>query len=75
MRESDEAKRLLGDAAKALPDDLRSRLRPAIDRGRWYRGTFHVNLPDAPDGHAVLELVDGRARLETSSAGFRVPAG
>jgi len=73
VRESAEAEQLLAAAADALPDDLRARLRPAIGDGRWYRGTFHVNLPDAPDGHAVLELIDGRVRLETSSAGFRLP--
>jgi hypothetical protein len=31
-----------------------------------------VNLPDAPDGHAVLEIVDGRVRLETYSEGLRL---
>lgn len=75
VREPDEAERRLARAADALPDNLRSRLRPPIGaegRARWYRGTFNVNLPDAPDGHAVLELVDGYVRLETSSAGLRL---
>jgi predicted phosphodiesterase len=73
VRELDEAKRRLSAAADVLPDDLRSRLRPpngADERARWYRGTFNVNLPDIPDGHAVLELLDGRVRLETYSAGL-----
>jgi hypothetical protein len=57
-----------------LPAELRARL-PIPEAGdgrrRWYRGTFHVNLPDAPDGHAVLELADDRLRLETVSVGLR----
>lgn len=53
-------------------------LEPAAnDRGdrppRWYRGTFHVNLPDAPDGHAVLAWRDGALALETTSLALRPP--
>jgi predicted phosphodiesterase len=41
----------------------------------WYRGVFHVNLPDAPDGYAVLTLTDdGRLGIETRSEGLRVDA-
>jgi predicted phosphodiesterase len=32
---------------------------------RWYRQMTHVNLPDAHAGHAVLDIADGRASLET----------
>jgi predicted phosphodiesterase len=74
VREPAEAAARLAAAAAALPEELRARL-PVPDggegRARWYRGTFHVNLPDAPDGHAVLELADGRVRLETISLGLR----
>ncbi|WP_223636063.1 metallophosphoesterase [Corallococcus sp. EGB] len=66
-----EAEARLAAAAAALPEPLRERLPvPASEdgRARWYRGTFHVNLPDAPDGYAVAELQDGRLRLETVSA-------
>ena len=75
VRESAEAEARLAAAAAALPERLRERLRaPAAGEGRarWYRGTFHVNLPDAPDGHAVLELGDGGVRLETVSRGLRL---
>jgi predicted phosphodiesterase len=40
---------------------------------RWYRGCFHVNLPDVPDGYAVLTAADGRLSLETVSHGLRMP--
>ncbi|WP_163992755.1 metallophosphoesterase family protein [Pyxidicoccus caerfyrddinensis] len=77
VREQAEAAARLSSAAAALPEELRARL-PAPpsgeERARWYRGTFHVNLPDAPDGHAVVELKDGRLRLETSSAGLPLRA-
>ncbi len=74
VREPAEAEARLAEAAAALPAGLRARLpAPAVGEGRarWYRGTFHVNLPDAPDGHAVLALADGRLRLETTSLGLR----
>jgi predicted phosphodiesterase len=50
---------------------------PVVDeRGvrmpKWYRGAFHVNLPDAPDGEAILIVEDGRLILETRSHGLRV---
>jgi predicted phosphodiesterase len=42
----------------------------------WYRGLFHVNLPDAPDGHAVLILSDdGRLGIETRAEGLRLAGG
>lgn len=75
VRELDEAHRRLTAAADALPERLRARLQPPRElreHARWYRGTFNVNLPDAPDGHAVLELRDGRVRLETCSEGLRL---
>jgi len=74
VREPDEAAARLAAAAAALPPELRARLPvPPAGEGRapWYRGTFHVNLPDAPDGHAVLALADGRLRLETVGLGPR----
>lgn len=74
VREPAEAAARLAAAAAALPEALRARLpAPPAGEGRaaWYRGTFHVNLPDAPDGHAVLALADGRLRLETISYGLR----
>jgi predicted phosphodiesterase len=41
----------------------------------WYRGAFHVNLPDAPDGYAVLTLADdGRLGIETRAKGLRFTA-
>ena len=40
---------------------------------RWYRGCFHVNLPDVPDGYAVLTAANGRLSLETVSHGLRIP--
>lgn len=65
------------DAAKArLPASLRARIEERLGSEgteRAYRGCFHVNLPDAPDGHAVLDLRDGRLRLETISHGLRLP--
>jgi hypothetical protein len=75
VREPAEAEARLAAAAAALPERLRARLpAPPAGEGRapWYRGTFHVNLPDAPDGHAVLELGDGGLRLETVSRGLRL---
>ncbi|NPD23116.1 metallophosphoesterase [Corallococcus exiguus] len=73
VREPAEAEARLADAASALPESLRQRLPvPAVGEGRarWFRGTFHVNLPDAADGHAVAEFREGRLRLETVSAGL-----
>jgi predicted phosphodiesterase len=32
---------------------------------RWYREMTHVNLPHAHTGHAVLDIADGRASLQT----------
>ena len=57
---------------------LAARTEPVADeRGaampRWYRGCFHVNLPDVPDGYAVLTESDGRLSLETVSHGLRIP--
>lgn len=37
---------------------------------RYYRGGFHINLPDVPDGYAVLTARDGRLSLETVSHGL-----
>lgn len=73
VREPAEAEARLAAAASTLPEALKQRLPvPALEEGkaRWYRGTFHVNLPDAPEGHAVLNLQEGRVRLETVSAGL-----
>lgn len=75
IREPAEAEARLAAAAAAFPEVLRQRLPvPASEEGkaRWYRGTFHVNIPDAPDGYAVVELQEGRLRLETVSAGLRL---
>lgn len=77
VRERPEADSRLEAAAAALPARLRAQLGlPAggESQPRWYRGGFHINLPDAPDGHAVLELKNGRLRLETVSTGLRLPA-
>ncbi|MGC4118049.1 MAG: metallophosphoesterase [Myxococcales bacterium] len=73
VREPAEAESRLAAARERLPEALRARLPSPSGAGggaRWYRGTFHVNLPDAPDGHAVLELCDGRLRLGTTSVGL-----
>lgn len=40
----------------------------------FYRGCFHINLPDAGEGYAVLSDDDGHIGLRTVSRGFRVPA-
>ncbi len=75
VRAPEEAEARLARARAALPEPLRSRLgdpRGAEGGARWYRGTFHVNLPDAPDGHAVVEVSEGRVRLETVSSGMLV---
>jgi len=75
VREPAEAEARLSRALASLPEPLRTRLSPpsgAEGGARWYRGTFHVNLPDVPDGHAVLELSGGRLRLESYSAGLPV---
>lgn len=75
VREPAEAEDRLAAAAAALPEPLRARLpvpSGGEGRARWYRGTFHVNLPDAPEGHAVLELAGDRLRLETVSHGLRL---
>jgi predicted phosphodiesterase len=72
VREPGEAEARL---AGGIPERLRARLTvPSHGEGkaRWYRGCFHVNLPDLPDGHAVLELRNGKVRLETVSEGLRV---
>jgi predicted phosphodiesterase len=75
VREPAEAQARLAAAAALLPAHLRARLpvpSGGEGRARWYRGTFHVNLPDAPDGHAVLSLEGGRLRLETVSHGLAI---
>lgn len=36
----------------------------------WYRGAFHINLPDAPDGYVVLSCGTRRLFLETFSSGL-----
>lgn len=77
VREPAEAEERLAAAAAVLPERVRARLPvpPSGEgRARWYRGTFHVNLPDAPDGYAVLALEGGRLRLETVSLGLRLRA-
>lgn len=77
VRGDAEAEARLASAVATLPEELRARLpvpSSGEGRARWYRGTFHVNLPDAPDGHAVVELKDGRLRLETVSAGLTLRA-
>jgi hypothetical protein len=71
VREPEQAAARLAQLASSLPEPLRTRL--ALTGDRWYRGTFHINLPDAPDGHAVLELRNGKVRLETVSEGLRLP--
>jgi hypothetical protein len=38
----------------------------------WYRGTFHLNLPDAPDGYAVLLHRGDRLALETYAEGLQL---
>jgi hypothetical protein len=38
-------------------------------RRPWFRKLFAINLPDAPDGHAVLSLENGRVGLETLALG------
>jgi hypothetical protein len=35
----------------------------------WFRQVFHVNLPDAVDGHALLIEDQGQVGLETHSKG------
>jgi predicted phosphodiesterase len=39
---------------------------------RWYRGGFHINLPDIPDGYAMMTAIDGRMELQTMSRGLRL---
>lgn len=56
------------DVLNRLPEsfaDTRGSVLP-----RWYRGGFHVNLPDAPDGYAVINDENGKIGLETVSHGF-----
>lgn len=56
------------DVLRKLPEafaDTRGSMLP-----RWYRGGFHVNLPDAPNGYAVIHYQNGRVGLETISHGF-----
>jgi hypothetical protein len=50
---------------------------PATDRRGeplppWYRGAFHINLPDAPRGHALLTCRGSNLALETYSEELRV---
>ena len=75
VRSPAEAEERLAAAAAALPQSLRARLAPPKVGERpaaWYRSTFHVNLPDAPDGYGVLELRNGRTRVELVSNGLRL---
>jgi predicted phosphodiesterase len=65
IREEDEAEVRL---KLGIPSELRLSL-PA--EPSWYR-RFHVNLPDAPGGYAILELRNGKVRLETISEGIRI---
>jgi predicted phosphodiesterase len=36
----------------------------------WYKGAFHINLPDAPDGYAVLSQNGKKLSLETFAEGI-----
>lgn len=68
LREQVEhARSLLASLPEPLVDERGATL------PRWYRGGFHVNLPDVPDGYAVLTATDGRLSLETISHGLRIP--
>lgn len=69
----------LGALAEAMqrPKDAGGvRVRVSHLRGatlpRWYRGGFHINLPDVPDGYAVLTATAGGLKLETVSHGLRL---
>lgn len=77
VREPAEAMAKLDAALEELPDVLRARLPPPRTSDRpaahWYRGAFHLNLPDAPEGYAVLEWKDGKVCVETFSTGLRIP--
>jgi predicted phosphodiesterase len=55
----------------SLPEPVRDERGATMPR--WYRGCFHVNLPDVPDGYAVVTAADGRLSLETVSHGLRIP--
>lgn len=63
----EEARSLLASLPEPVVDE-RGAIMP-----RWYRGCFHVNLPDVPDGYAVLTEADGHLSLETVSHGLRIP--
>jgi hypothetical protein len=66
LRRAHEALGLPIPEAPAAADDRGAPLPP------WYRGIFHVNLPDVPDGYAVLNLADdGRLGIETRGRGLR----
>ena len=60
----ESAKRLLQTPPEEVVDVRGGRL-PS-----WYRGAFHINLPDAPDGYAVLSCGEKRLSLETFSSGL-----
>lgn len=62
----ERARQLLCALPPALSDERGAPL------PRWYRGAFHINLPDVPDGYAVLTAQAGHLRLETVSHGLGV---
>ena len=55
---------------EALPPPLSDERGATLPR--WYRGGFHINLPDVPDGYAVLTATAGGLKLETVSHGLRL---
>jgi hypothetical protein len=57
-------------ALATLPEPLTDERGAALPR--WYRGGFHVNLPDLPDGHAVLTATGDRLDLQTVSHALRI---
>lgn len=36
----------------------------------WFKKMWYINLPDAKDGHAILNYNEGRFSLETYSKGL-----
>ncbi len=62
----ERARAVLGTLPVPLSDERGTRL-PG-----WYRGGFHINLPDIPDGHAVLTARAGQLSLETVSHGLKI---
>lgn len=63
----EQARSLLASLPEPVSDER------GVAMPRWYRGCFHVNLPDVPDGYAVLTAADGRLSMETVSHGLRIP--